>query len=91
MPITIKDREAEALLAEIRTATGKAMSQIVRELAEAEAFRLRRRRDVDARRRRIDEISRRAAAKIPADAPPPDEIIGYDERGLPRRSSTPRR
>jgi antitoxin VapB len=83
MAINIKNREAEALLAEIREATGKGTSQIVRELAQAEAQRLRRLRDIDERRRQIDEITRRAAAKIPPDAPTPDEIIGYDEHGLP--------
>ena len=52
--------------------------------AQAEALRLRRVRDIDERRRKIDEITLRAAAKILPDAPSPDEIIGYDEDGLPR-------
>ena len=69
MAINIKNREAEALLAEIRAATGKGVSQIVRELAQAEALRLRRSRDIDERRRKIDEITLRAAAKNSAERP----------------------
>jgi len=83
MAINIKNREAEALIAEIREATGKGTSQIVRELALAEAQRLRRLRDIDERSRQLDEITRRYAARLEPNAPTPDEIIGYDEHGLP--------
>ncbi|HEX8374386.1 MAG TPA: type II toxin-antitoxin system VapB family antitoxin [Geminicoccaceae bacterium] len=83
MTIDIKDRETEALLDEIRTATGKEVGDILRDLARQEAERIRKERDFEERVRRLEEISVRAAAKIPKDAPSPDEIIGYDEWGLP--------
>jgi antitoxin VapB len=86
MAVNIVSREAETLLGEISSATGKDIEEIVLGLVRQEAARLRRVREheLERRRRRIDEISLRAAAKIPPDAPSPDEIIGYDEWGLPR-------
>lgn len=83
MTLAIKDRETVSLLEEIGTATGREVGDVMRDLARQEAERIRKERDIEERRRRIEEISRRAAAKIPKDAPSPDEIIGYDEWGLP--------
>lgn len=85
MAILIESDEAEALLKEIGSAKGKAIAEVVLELARQEAARLRQpaRGDYAERLQRLEEISRRAAAKIPKDAPSPDEIIGYDEWGLP--------
>ena len=80
MAVKIEDRETETLLGEISSATGKAVEDIVLQLVRQEAARLQRVREheIERRRRRIDEISLRAA-KIPPNAPSPDEIIGYDE------------
>jgi hypothetical protein len=84
MAILIENDEAEALLKEIGSSTGRGIGEIVLELARQEAERLRRARQGSFERlRRLEEISMRAAAKIPPDAPSPDEIIGYDEWGLP--------
>jgi len=84
MSINIKNREAEALIAEIKTATGKGTSQIVVDLLRTEASRLRRIRDIERRRRRIKELARRYSARLPENPLSPDEIIGYDENGLPK-------
>jgi antitoxin VapB len=83
MAINIKNREVEAYLGEIRSATGKGITEIVLDLTRDEAERLRRVRDYESRLARMEEASRQAAAKIPPDAPSADEIIGYDEWGLP--------
>ena len=85
MAINIKNREVEAYLGEIRFATGKGITEIVLDLTRQEAERLRagREQDFEVRLQRLEEISRRAASKIPPDAPSDDEIIGYDEWGLP--------
>jgi len=79
MAVDIKDRETEALLDEIRAATGREVGDVLRDLVRQEAERIRREREFQERLARPGEISRRAAAKIPKDAPSPDEIIGYDE------------
>jgi len=84
MAINIKNREVEELLDEIKLATGKGPTSVMLDLLRKEAERLRRERDIEERSRRIDEIVRRSSAKWPAgEGPTPDEIIGYDEDGLP--------
>ena len=83
MSINIKNREAETLLGEIKAATGKGTTELLLELLRAEAGRQRRVRNIDERRRKLREICREAAAKLPANPPTPEEIIGYDENGLP--------
>ncbi len=84
MAINIKNREAEALLCEIKAATGKGVTEIVLDLAQAEAERLRKQRDIERRRRLIDEASERYAARLGPDRPSLDEVVGYGEDGLPR-------
>ena len=86
MAINIKNREVEAYLGEIRSATGKGITEIVLDLGHDEADRLRQARgqDVERRRRAIDEASERYAARLGPNPPSIDEIIGYDEDGLPR-------
>lgn len=81
--INLKNREAEALLAELKAATGKGTSQIVLELLRKEAARQRRQAQVGARRKQIRKLAERYSARLPPDIATPDEIIGYDENGLP--------
>ncbi len=84
MAINIKNREAEALLCEIKAATGKGVTEIVLDLAQVEAERLRKQRDIERRRRLIDEATERYAARLGPDRPSLDELVGYGEDGLPR-------
>jgi hypothetical protein len=83
MSVNIKNREVEALLAELKAATGNGPSRIVLELLRKEAARLRREREVDERRRRIAAVTRRYSARLPSRPAAPDAIVGYDEDGLP--------
>ncbi len=84
MAISIKNREAESLLQEIRAATHRGTSQIVLELLRHEAARLRRSRQYESRRHKLEQISERYARRLPTSTLTPEEIIGYDENGLPR-------
>jgi antitoxin VapB len=83
MSINLKNREAEALLAELKAATGKGASQIILELLRKEAARQRRQTQLEERREKIRVLAERYSARLPSDTAPPDEIIGYDENGLP--------
>ena len=83
MSVNIKNREVEALLAEIKGATGKGTSRIVLELLRDEVRCFRRAGGVDVRRREIEETTRRYSTRLPARLPPADAIIEYDEWGLP--------
>ena len=85
MSINIKNQEAERLLAEIKRKTGKGTSEVVLELLRAEHSRLTE----DQQRRVADDLKwlEEWRAKIEArkrpDAPPIDEILQWDENGLP--------
>jgi antitoxin VapB len=84
MAINIKNAEVESLLDELKAATGKGVTEIVLDLARREVHRQRRLRELDERRDRIRALSARYRARLPAQPASPDEIIGYDDDGLPR-------
>ena len=84
--INIKNKEAERLLAGIKARTGKGTSAIMLELLQREHERLEQaneREGADALEsmRALQEAWR----KLPlVDRRSPDEILDYDEHGLPR-------
>lgn len=84
MAISIKNQEAERLLVEIQAATHQGKSQIVLDLLRGEAARLRRTRQVEARRAKLETLGKRYVQRLTEAPPTPDDIIGYDDDGLPR-------
>lgn len=84
MAINIKNREVESLLEELKAETGRGTTEIVLELARQEVERRRRLRSLGARRARIQVLLEQHRAGLPPDLPTPDEVIGYDDDGLPR-------
>ncbi len=84
MSLNIKSEEAHRLAAELAALTGesltKAVTEALRERLERER---RRRRDREAVAERLMAIGRRYAALPDRDTRSPDEILGYDEWGLP--------
>lgn len=82
MALNIKDPATEKTVRELAAVTGETVTTAVRHAAEERLIRLRRRR----RRGLADEImeiGRRCAALPELDARSADEILGYDEAGLP--------
>jgi antitoxin VapB len=84
------DPETERLAKEVARAKGKPVALVVRDAIEASAreagvIAIERRRRLTAaeKRKRLLEISDRSAARPVLDPRTPDEILGYDERGLP--------
>lgn len=84
MALNIRNRETEALAAELASLTGETKTEAVR-LAVAE--RLERVRHQRRRRSLADELNRIAdhCSALPVlDSHDPDQILGYDANGLPR-------
>ena len=82
MAISIKDPETDRLARALAAATGESLTDAIREALrdrlEREAHRTRR--GVGAEIRRIQV----RLARLPVlDPRSPDELLGYDERGLP--------
>jgi antitoxin VapB len=83
MALSIKDPEADRLARELAARTGETLTEaVVKSLRE----RLARKRARSVPTRLADtlgEIGRRCATLPVVDHRPPDEILGYDEDGLP--------
>lgn len=83
MAFSIKDPEADRLTRLLADATGETMTQAV---AVAVRERLERVRARHSNRRladELDEIARRCAVLPVVDDRSEEEILGYDDRGLP--------
>ena len=85
MALNIKDPQAHRLARELAEATGETLTGAVvaalrERLARVRGRRLRRARALaDA----LDEISRHCGSLTVRDPRAADEILGYDERGMP--------
>ncbi|WP_411035132.1 type II toxin-antitoxin system VapB family antitoxin [Shinella sp. BYT-45] len=83
MPLNIKDEEAHALARALAEATGESLTRAVKTAIEE---RLDRVRHLKAPRLadQLDRIALDCAGLPVLDPRTPDEILGYDENGLPR-------
>jgi antitoxin VapB len=83
MAISIKDPETDRLARALAAATGESLTEAIRralrDRLERESHRSRRGIVVEVRR-----IQERLARLPVLDRRSPDEIMGYDEHGLPR-------
>lgn len=85
MALNIKDAETDRLVRELAALTGKPITETVRDAVEdkLKVERARGTRRVSERRRLLDEIAARGRARPILDDRTPEEILGYDEHGLP--------
>lgn len=84
MALNIRNRETERLADALARETGETKTEAVTKALRDRLARLRRER---GRRRLADEledIARHCAALPILDPRSPDEILGYDQNGLPR-------
>jgi antitoxin VapB len=81
MALSIKNKEAEELAKELASITGQTVTGAVIEALRESLLRARGRRTVPMVKERILRIARHCAALPDLDTRPPDEILGYDERG----------
>ncbi len=85
MALNIRNSETEKLAEALAKLTGETKTEAVTQALRDRLTRLRRER---TRRRRLadelDEIAQHCARLPVLDSRTPDEILGYDEHGLPR-------
>ena len=84
MGLSIKDPVTEKSVRELAALAGESVTAAVRRAAEERLQRLRRERRRGSLAAEILEIGRRCASLPDMDARSADEILGYDEHGLPR-------
>lgn len=80
----IKDAEADRLARELAAETGESLTAAVTTAVRERLERVRARRSARRLADELDEIARRCAALPTLDDRSEDEILGYDEHGLPR-------
>jgi antitoxin VapB len=82
MHLRIKNDEAHKLATELAQLTGENLTSAVTMALRERLARERRRRNTDNVAARLLKIGNRYAA-LPDTGRNPDEILGYDEHGLP--------
>jgi antitoxin VapB len=85
MVLSIKDPEADRLARRLAQLTGDSITESVKAALREHVEREQRRRGKRIDRARIAEIVAGIAALPVVDGRSPDELIGYDDDGLPTR------
>lgn len=83
MAFSIKDPRTDRLIRELAELTGETMTEAVRVAVEARLARERQRQGAGrGMAEKLDALAKECAAAPDRDARSPDEIVGYDERGM---------
>ncbi len=85
MPISIKNNQTEALAREVAEYTGETITETIRIALTERYERLRRTRSKPSRLDELTEIALRCASLPVISQMSDDEILGYDEFGVPTR------
>lgn len=83
MALNIRNPETEQLAELVARLTGETKTEAVRRALADRLARLRREKGARSLAERLDEIALRCARLPVRDDRPSDEILGYDENGLP--------
>ncbi len=83
MALNIRNAEAERLAARLAKLTGETKTEAVAQALRDRLARLQRERTGRRLADELDEIARHCAALPVLDARPADQILGYDDEGLP--------
>jgi antitoxin VapB len=84
MALSIKHPEADRLARELSQTTGEGITEAVLTALRERLARVRKRRRSRSLAAELRAIGERVAALPVLDSRTPEEILGYDDRGLPR-------
>ncbi len=84
MALNIRNPQTEALATELAQLTGETKTEAVTKAVRDRLDRVKRERHRRCLADELDAIARQCAALPVLDARAPDELLGYDEHGLPR-------
>ena len=85
MALSIKNDQAEALARQVAKLTGESITDAIRIALEERRERLRRARQGRTLADELNEIAVRCAQRPVISKLTADEILGYDEFGIPSR------
>jgi antitoxin VapB len=83
MALNIRNRETEQLAETLAKLTGETKTQAVKRALRDRLARLRRERTRRPLADELDEIARHCSGLPIQDSRTADELLGYDDRGLP--------
>ena len=84
MPLSIKNEETERLARLVAKQAGESLTDAIKQSLKERLERLHRKQRRSVQVERLLEIANRVAALPRLDHRSADEILGYDENGLPR-------
>jgi|HubBroStandDraft_6_1064221.scaffolds.fasta_scaffold294767_2 antitoxin VapB len=84
MPLSIRNPEVERLARALSRLTGEGLTQTILQALRERHQRIRAARQQERLVEDLTVIARRAASLPRRDRRSPEEIIGYDENGLPK-------
>jgi antitoxin VapB len=84
MALSIKSLETERLVREIAAKTGESLTGAIQKALEERLERINREQRNRNLAHQLEEILRRVDQLPILDPRSPDDIVGYDEHGLPR-------
>jgi antitoxin VapB len=83
VPLNIKDQDTDRLVRQLAGATGERITTATRQAVDERLARVQAQSAARAEKDVLVELVRRGRARADRDTRTSDEIIGYDERGLP--------
>jgi antitoxin VapB len=84
MPMSIKSLRTEHLARELAAKTGESLTRAIEKALEERLQRIQRGQRSGRLMNQLEEILHRVDKLPTLDSRSPDEIVGYDEHGLPR-------
>jgi len=84
MPLSIKNDATERLARQVAKATGESLTEAIHRALEERWQQLKAKRRSGVLAGQIEDLLRRVDAMPTIDSRQEDEILGYDEHGMPR-------
>ena len=84
MALNIRNPETERLAAQLAKQTGETKTEAVTKALRERLAKVRRERSKRRLADELEQIARHCASLPVLDPRPADQILGYDDRGLPR-------
>jgi antitoxin VapB len=84
MPLSIKNNATERLARQVASETGESLTEAIQKALEERLQRLKARGRARVLTGQLEDLLRRVDALPTLDSRPEDEILGYDEHGMPR-------
>ena len=84
MALSIKNDETERLARQVASETGESLTEAIQKALQERLERLKVRHRRHILFGQVDDLLRRVDALPTLDSRPEDEILGYDDHGIPR-------